>query len=231
MGIISPIPTNPDGSTRQTGSLQTLGKDDFLKLLVTKLQYQDPLKPMDDENFVAQLAQFSSLEQMNNIATGINNSTQYSFLQTQSLNNVMASGLIGREVKADYSGVYVDGENDPKIAFSTDRYAASVEFVVRDADGNEVARLNQDNVEVGSHMIAWDGKDQQGNTVSEGFYKVEATAKDADGSSFTPKLSLVGVVRNVLYRDGGAYLNVNGLEIALGDIQAIGEPGAFSEEN
>ncbi|RMF92735.1 MAG: hypothetical protein D6741_14585, partial [Planctomycetota bacterium] len=103
--------------------------------------------------------------------------------------------------------------------------------VVRDADGNEITRLDEDNITTGSHMITWDGRDAQGNKVPEGFYKVEATATDADGNTFSPKLSVVGVVHNVLYRDGGAYLTVNGLEIALGDIQAIGEPGSFSKEN
>ena len=64
------ILTDSNGVEKATGSQQSLGKDDFLKLLITKMQFQDPLNPMEDEDYIAQLAQFSTLEQMNNIAEG-----------------------------------------------------------------------------------------------------------------------------------------------------------------
>ena len=62
--------TETDGSQLLTGS-SSLGKDDFLKLLVTELQHQDPTSPMDDSQFMAQMAQFSTLEQITNVATSI----------------------------------------------------------------------------------------------------------------------------------------------------------------
>ena len=118
MGFISPVAVDASGAERKTGGLQTLGKDDFLQLLVTKLQHQDPLNPMEDSDFIAQLAQFSTLEQMHNISEGIATSNKWDFLQMQSLNNVMASGLIGREVTADFSGLYLDATNQPVISFT-----------------------------------------------------------------------------------------------------------------
>ena len=146
MGFISPIPTDTRGNEIQTGSAQSLGRNEFLQLLVTKLQNQDPLSPMDDEDFIAQLAQFSSLEQMNNIAEGIAASNQWDFMQMQSINNTMAAGLIGKEVMADYNGVFYDGDKAPEINFTTDRYADEIDFIVRNELGEIVARLNMEDV-------------------------------------------------------------------------------------
>lgn len=225
MSFISPLATDASGKPKQTGSMQTLGRDDFLQLLVTKLQHQDPLKPMDDENFIAQLAQFSSLEQMNNIAEGIKTSNQWDFLQMQSLNNVMAVGLIGREVKAEFTGVYVDSESTPTISFTTDKFAETIDFTITDEEGNVVVTITSDNVEPGVGSIVWDGRDTQGNTVPEGFYNVKATARNGD-ITFEPSLSLVGIVDMITYRDGAAFLRVNGTEIGMGDISAISESGS-----
>jgi flagellar basal-body rod modification protein FlgD len=224
MSFISPVAVDASGAARKTGSQQTLGKDDFLQLLVTKLQYQDPLKPMEDENFIAQLAQFSTLEQMSNISEGIKTSNQWDFLQMQSLNNVMASGLIGREVTADFSGVYLDTTNQPQISYTLDRSASEISFEVRDEQGNLVATFDEENVEAGAGSIRWDGKDNLGNRMAEGYYSITAVGTTADGSTFTPTLEITGVVSTIKYRDGAAYVLINGTEVALGDIRSVGAP-------
>lgn len=224
MGFISPVAVDASGAQRQTGRLQTLGKDDFLQLLVTKLQHQDPLKPMDDSDFIAQLAQFSTLEQMYNIAEGIATSNKWDFLQMQSLNNVMASGLIGREVTADFSGVYLDETSQPIISYTLSKPAAEIEFKIRDEQGNLIATLTRENIDIGEGAIKWDGKDNLGNRVAEGYYTVTATAKTASGTTFTPSLELVGVVTTITYRDGAAFVVINGTEVSLGDIRAVGQP-------
>jgi len=224
MSFVSPVRTDASGAERTTGSQQTLGKDDFLQLLVTKLQYQDPLKPMEDENFIAQLAQFSSLEQMNNIAEGIQASNQWDYLQMQSLNNVMASGLIGREVTADFSGLYLDSTNQPNISYTLSQGATGIEFEVRDEQGNLVATLTEQNIEPGAHSVRWDGKDDIGNRAPAGYYTIKATATDSSGGTFTPTLQVNGIVSTITYRDGSAYVLINGTEVALGDIRAVGQP-------
>lgn len=231
MGPVSPVQTGSAEAPPATGGLQTLGKDDFLKLLVTKLQNQDPLKPMDDEDFIAQLAQFSSLEQMNKIGEAIAEANQLDYLQMQSLNNAMAAGFVGKDVKATYTDIYVEGDNSPQISYATPDYASEIKFTIRDEAGNIVATLTDEDVSPGSHTLTWDGRDDFGNRVADGRYSVEAVATDASGATFTPDLTLVGTVEAVIYRDGLAYLRVQGIEIPLGDIMAIGEKGVFSDDD
>jgi flagellar basal-body rod modification protein FlgD len=225
MGFISPVATDTNGNDRLTGSQQVLGKDDFLQLLVTKLRYQDPMSPMADEDFAAQLAQFSSLEQMQNIADGIAESNQWDLLQMQSLNNAMASSFIGREIQANYNTVYVEDGKPATISFSLPDSASEVTLTIKDSEGNVVKTLTENEMSAGAHILEWDAKATSGNTVPDGTYSVEATATGYNGSDVSPKLSLVGVVESVLYKDGAAYMRVNGIEIPLGDISAVAEPG------
>ncbi len=100
--VSAPDSNGNAAATTATNTTTSLGKDDFLKLLVTQMQYQDPTKPMDDTQFISQLAQFSSLEQMQNL----NASSQLS----------QATSLIGKNVAwTDSSGTlqygYVSGVN------------------------------------------------------------------------------------------------------------------------
>jgi len=217
-------------SAASTGNVSSLGKDDFLQLLVAQMQNQDPLEPMDNTDFIAQLAQFSSLEQMSNIADGIDQSNEWDYLQMQSINNVMAAGLIGKEVKASYSGIYFDGVSEPTISLTTEEFAATLEISITDANGEEVAVLTEEDVLPGKQSFEWDGRDKFGNTVPEGQYTVTATATDTDGNVTNPPLSLIGLVEAVLYRDGAAYFRVDGVEIPFGDVAAIGAEGSMEDD-
>ncbi len=230
MSVLTPIATSTSNAGQNTASSRSLGKDDFLQLMITKLRYQDPLNPMDDADFVAQLAQFSTLEQMNNIAEGIATSNRWDFLQMQSINNTMAAGLIGKDVKATYSGVYLEGDNSPSISYTIDKYASEIKLIIKDATGASVATVTADDVAPGVGSLVWDGRDNRGNRMDDGYYTVTAVATDGSGETFEPQLALIGTVESINYRDGAAFLKVNGVEVPLGDVTAIGRPGAFTED-
>lgn len=227
MSFISPVRTDTNGNAKATGSMQSLGKDDFLKLLVSKLQNQDPLKPMDDESFVAELAQFSSLEQMGNIADGIAQQNQLSLIQSQGLNNVMASGLIGKEVKAQFSDISLDVSNKPEVNFTLEGDAAQATFTIKNAAGETIRTISAENLPAGAGQIVWDGKDNFGNRTAAGTYTVSMSAKSAAGATVKASLNLVGIVKQIIYKDGAAYLMVDGLQVSLGDVLGVGEPGTF----
>ena len=101
---VPPTSSSTGGTAQQlTNAGQTLGKDDFLKLLVTQLQHQDPMNPMDDKDFMGQMAQFSSLEQITNMSSALQR-MDYSNQLSQSV------GLIGRTVTyAQQDGTLASG--------------------------------------------------------------------------------------------------------------------------
>ena len=223
MGIISPVATDANGNPMATGSAKTLGKDDFLQLLVAQLTHQDPLNPMEDKEFIAQLSQFSSLEQLQNMNEAINNSLEWDYLQMQTINNTMATSLIGKEVKSNGNNLYLDDENLPTINYTNAEHAESVTIQIMNMDGTVIRTLTQEDIAAGSNTIEWDGKDDNGERAAKGFYTVSVTATNGDGEDFTPSTFIEGRVNGVVYRDGSAYLQVNGMEIPLADVTSIEE--------
>jgi flagellar basal-body rod modification protein FlgD len=97
--------SNYQAKTKQTGT-SVLGKDDFLKILITQLQNQDPTSPMQDREFIAQMASFSSLEQMTNM-----NTTMQQFLTFQSESTLLQqSQMIGKQVTYEAETKDADGQ-------------------------------------------------------------------------------------------------------------------------
>ena len=139
----------------------------------------------------------------------------------QTINNTMATSLIGKGVKASFSNLYLDSDNQPTISYTTTEYAEEATVLIKDAAGTVVRTLTMEAVPPGNNSIIWDGKDQDGDRLAEGFYQFEVTAVDAEGNSLTPSTYLEGKVTGVIYRDGSAYLQVNGLEIPLAEVTEI----------
>jgi len=118
--------SNYQNQTSNTGST-SLGKDDFLKILITQLQNQDPTNPMEDKDFIAQMATFSSLEQMTNM-----NTTMSNFISLQTQSNLISYGqFVGKEV----SWTKVEtGENGEQSITSGNGKVASIAYKGTDVE-------------------------------------------------------------------------------------------------
>lgn len=214
-----------------SAATDTLGKDDFLELLVTKMTNQDPLEPMKDEDFIAQLAQFSQLEQTYNMNQLLQESINLDYLQMQTINNTMATNLIGKEVQASYDSIYLSESNKPAINFSIDDYATEVKITISNSDGTVVRTLTGEKLKAGDNSMTWDGCDDSGRRLGAGMYSIEVEAYDATGESVTSSTYVRGLVEGVVYRDGAALLKVNGLEITLANVEEILTHAGTSDED
>ena len=116
--MVDPITSTSTTSTQQTTGKSSLGKDDFMKLMISQLQNQDPLNPMDGTAFSAQLAQFSSLEQLTNLNTYMKQSLDANATLTQSINNTLITGLIGKGVKLSGGDLKVNGQDSITLGYN-----------------------------------------------------------------------------------------------------------------
>ncbi|MCK5070538.1 MAG: flagellar hook assembly protein FlgD [Desulfocapsa sp.] len=154
-----------------------MGKEDFLKLLVAQLQNQDPLNPDDATEFTSQLAEFSSLEQLQNLNGSLE---EIAAIQQQS-DRFATMDLIGNEVVYTSSSFNFDG-TPSSVGYRLDGTAASVTMTIVDENGSTVASLRPTELTQGDHFLQWDGLDNEGNIVPEGNYKliIEATSAGED---------------------------------------------------
>lgn len=211
------------GATGGVGREATseLGKDDFLKLLTVQLQNQDPLSPVENEDFIAQLAQFSSLEQLENINANLQDSIDLDLILTQVLNNTAAAGLIGKTVVADGGKVHLAESGSSEIHFDLASDTDHVVIRITDESGAVIQTLRQDNLAAGRNKVEWNGDDSQGNRRSEGNYTIEIEAYDGQDNSIEVTPLLVGEITGVRFEDGEARLLVGGLELGIGEIHEI----------
>ncbi|MGL6071427.1 flagellar hook assembly protein FlgD [Craterilacuibacter sp.] len=164
---------NAGRSSADANSSQGI-QDRFLKLLMTQLQAQDPLNPMDNAEITSQMAQISTVTGMENM-----NQTMNMLLQSQFANqSMMAATMIGKDVMTDGNALHIKGEGGTANgAVELNGPADKVTVTVSDKDGNVVSTIAIDKPTTGINKFEWDGTDGSGNALPEGEYsfKVEAS--------------------------------------------------------
>ena len=203
--------------SKDSGAKNSLGKEAFLMLLVTQLQNQDPLKPMEDKEFTAQLAQFSTLEEMKNISQSVDGLVAS---QTSS-SKTTAVGFIGKEVTALGGSVTVSGGAAGQLQYELEKDASTVNIQVSDASGKVVRVIDKSDVSSGINSLAWDGRDSQGNILPDGGYAYEVKATDSTGTAVLTKTVMRGVVSSVKYELGEPYLMIGSVKVALRNVMEV----------
>jgi flagellar basal-body rod modification protein FlgD len=209
-----------------TGSInQTMNKDDFLKLLVTQLQYQDPMSPEDPKDFVAQLAQFSSLEQQINSNSNLENLSKAILSLNQSQSMAQGVSLLGKTVKGSGNQLTVVGGKAMAAAYSLPKTAKQVAVGIFDSSGNQVAVVNLGAQAAGSRTFSWDGRDSKGQQAADGIYSYQVAAQDQAGNAIQVENSFTGTVDEVHQDSKGVWVTINGRQILIGNITSVAGEG------
>jgi flagellar basal-body rod modification protein FlgD len=223
----SKVKTATDNSSISTATKaatgnQSMGKDAFLQLLVTQLKNQDPLSPQDNGAFVSQLAQFSSLEGINNLNDSVNNiSSNYSSSQA-----LQASSLVGRSIITQTDKALVDTSKSMTGSVAVTAATGDVSVKITDKDGVVVRTLDMGAQSAGSSDFIWDGKNDAGKVAAAGTYTFTATTKNDAGDTVALATSLPATVNSVTLSQTGGEMLLNlagGMgSVKLSQIQTIG---------
>jgi flagellar basal-body rod modification protein FlgD len=209
--------TTQTGAAGQLGAGKGMGRDDFLKLLIAQLQNQDPLHPLDNQEFAAQLATFNSLDQL----IGINQKLDGMQSQQQMLGQLSAASMIGKQIVADGNQVYLAQGAQATIPYALDAAAARVVIGITDGQGNLVRTLAAGNQQAGEQTALWDGKDATGKTLPAGAYSIQVNALDAAGKRIGATTRTRGIVTGIDLNGGDLLLEIGAVKVPLSAVKGI----------
>ncbi len=204
-----------DASSLTNGSSLAETFDTFLTLLTTQLQYQDPLDPMDTNEFTSQLVEFTGVEQ----AINTNKKLDQLIAMQDGMQLNDAVNYIGKTIGAD--GIILmlqDGQST--ITYDLGANAAEANILLIDEQGNTVRTIDAA-TGVGHHEVVWDGLDDDGEPLEDGLYGFLVTAIDSEDNPVPLVQGTAGQVTGVKLVDGEVVLEIDELEIALSDVLTI----------
>jgi len=195
-----------------------MDKEAFLKLLIAQIKNQDPLKPMEGTEFVAQLSQFAVVEQ------AISQSKQLENVSTQlsSMAENQATSLVGKSVSVRGKPIEFGGVMATTSAVSLDAPATKVTADIVDSNGRVVRSINVGSRPAGAMSVMWDGHDNAGQMQPQGTYTLRVAATGADGKPVGTTQDVAGLVTSVSFDKGYPEITLdNGATFAMSDLSSV----------
>jgi flagellar basal-body rod modification protein FlgD len=163
---------------KQDKNKTKLEKDDYLNLMVTQLKYQDPTKPMDNQEMASQMAQFNTVEQL----MGVNKTLGEMKSQQGAAQIDKLTPYLGKNLEVAGNKVLLKADKSVSVAgVNLEAPANAVSVKIKDTNGNIVKSLALGNKETGSHRFEWDGKDDKGLSLPSGTYTFALEASTVEG--------------------------------------------------
>jgi len=219
---LNPIGTalpNTTGPSDTAGAAADLADnfDTFLTLLTEQLQNQDPLNPMDSQEFVGQLVQFSSVEQQIS-----SNQSLESLLALQSADARMsATEFVGRNVTVSTPNQALQN-GQASWSYALPRGAETSELMITDARGAAVATLPGE-IAAGEHGLTWDGRTNSGATAPDGIYTLNVVARDTDGAAIDASVRITARATGVEMIGEDVMVEIGALRVPAGNVIAVRE--------
>lgn len=199
---------------------------DFLTLLTTQLQNQDPLSPMDSSEFTNQLVSFAGVEQQ------INSNKKLDSLVSMGLGNSFSSALnyVGLDINYLSSEAYYDGSTPVNVNYSVTGDAATTKVNIFNSDGTLVFSQDVSNSK-DVNNFTWDGTTNSGAVAPPGTYSVKVDALDAQNKSLDTSTVVSGHVRGIETQNGSTLLLVGERAVELGKVINVSEPQSSGATN
>ncbi len=193
-----------------------LGKDAFLRLLITQLKNQNPLNPMNNTQFISQMAQFSALEQTSNLAKSFSE-FENGFNASMQLE---AASLVGKKASVNSNEVDVIAGKSGVIGFKLPQ-KAFVYVKIMDSKGNVIDSEKLGWLERGMHKYTWSATNSQGVKVPDGSYTYEVEAIESNGTHLQLSGTKDGVITGVKFDSGKIYVEINGVDYPLSSVTEL----------
>jgi flagellar basal-body rod modification protein FlgD len=195
-----------------------LGKNEFMKLMIAQMENQNPLDPQDNGAFISQLAEFSSLEEMQKISGSVNNfSTQF-----QSSQALQASAMVGRTVLVPATSSPLSNAGGISGVVELEKSASSLNISIFNGSGELVNQFDLGQQPSGTVPFVWDGSNSEGEQMPFDNYTIKAQASRSAGAEQATTLLSANVNSVSIAQGGGITLNLSGMgSIALEQVREI----------
>ena len=209
--------TNAENATAAATKDKTqLGKDDFLKLLLVELKYQDPTAPMDSEKILSQTSQLAALESSTKTNTALEALTA-ALGNTEQFSTISA---IGKTADIGSNAITLDKGTASAFEVYFPKSIQTGTIDITDLQDNKVGTINVGTNPSGVYKFEWDGKDSSGNSVDSGIYKINANYTDQDGNAQKTRLGAYPI-ESVRFDSGTTYLKLGSSYVALANVKEV----------
>ena len=203
---------------QSTNGNSELGKNEFMELMIAQLNNQNPLEPQDNGEFISQLAQFSSLEEMQGLTSTVEDVAS----QFRSSQALQASAMVGKTVLAPSEIGILGADGTISGTIEVPASTGGLRVSIQSLSGELIRQMDLGSAEAGIQSFSWDGKDGNGNALPQGSYRIVAEASYTDGTEQLATMVSANVDSVSLGSNGSITLNLAGMgSIALSDVQQI----------